>query len=66
MSQFRLGLLKDLMTRKQLAAELDVCTKTVERFEERGLPTVRLGRRPLYDRAAVRQWILAQDGRSDA
>lgn len=52
--------LKGFLTRKQLAEELDVCTKTIENFEGRGLPVIRLGRRPLYDPEAVREWIRKQ------
>jgi phage terminase Nu1 subunit (DNA packaging protein) len=55
------SILKGFRTRKQLAEDLDVCTKTVQRLEERGLPVIRLiGRRPLYDPAAVREWIRKQ------
>jgi phage terminase Nu1 subunit (DNA packaging protein) len=60
LSGYNPSLLRDFLTRKQLAVELDVCVRTIERFEDRGLPVLRLGRRPLYDPEAVRKWILGQ------
>ena len=53
-------LLNGLLTREQLAADLEVSTRTIIRFEDRGLPTIRLGIQRLYDPDAVREWIRKQ------
>lgn len=56
-------ILADWMTRAELAAELGVSTDTLARWETRriGPPIVRVGRRVLYRREAVREWLRKQE-----
>ena len=56
-------LLDDYLTRGELAAELDMCVRTLDRWHamRRGPPRVTLGRLPLYRRAAVTAWIEKQE-----
>lgn len=57
------GLLDDWMSRAELAWELDVSQDTLARWECRriGPVCVRVGRRVLYRRAAVKDWLLEQE-----
>lgn len=60
------GLLDDWMTRDELAAELKLSVDTLSRWETRriGPPCVRVGRRVLYRRGAVQEWLRVQEDRS--
>ena len=53
------GLLGDFLTEPELARELGVCQMTVRRWRAVGdaPPTTRLGRRILYRRDAVADWL---------
>jgi excisionase family DNA binding protein len=53
------ALLSAYLTRNQLAAELNVTTRTVARWQAQpdGLPFTMLGSRTLYKRASVLAWI---------
>jgi hypothetical protein len=57
------GLLDDYLTVDQLAAELDVAPITVKRWQalKQGPPLTRVGRRVLYRRASVQQWLVRQE-----
>ncbi|MBL9138513.1 MAG: hypothetical protein JNK85_21775 [Verrucomicrobiales bacterium] len=47
-----------LMTKRALANFLGVSTRTIEVYQQRGLPYYRLGpRRNRYDLGAVRAWL---------
>ena len=56
-------LLRDFMTRPELAEALGVAVRTVERWHvlREGPPRVRMGQRVLYRRDAVRQWLLSRE-----
>ena len=58
-----LNLLADWISRDQLAQELRLKPDTLARWEARrqGPPCTRLGRKILYRRAAVQDWIRAQE-----
>ncbi|HMQ94623.1 MAG TPA: transcriptional regulator [Amaricoccus sp.] len=59
-------LLGDWMSRDALAAELSISVDTLSRWETRrvGPPCVRVGRRVLYRRGAVRDWLRSQEDRA--
>ena len=54
-----MALLSDYLTRKELAAELNVTTRTIARWQTQadGLPHTRLGGRPLFKISSVLEWI---------
>ena len=58
-----LNLLADWISRDQLAAELGLTSDTLARWEVRrlGPPCTRIGRKTLYRRVAVQDWIRAQE-----
>lgn len=58
-----LGLLADWISREQLARELGVKPDTLARWEARrqGPPCTRIGRKTLYRRSAIQDWIRAQE-----
>jgi hypothetical protein len=60
------GLLDDWMSRDALAAELGISVDTLSRWETRriGPPCVRVGRRVLYRRGAVQDWLRSQEERA--
>ena len=53
----------DLLTVNDLAAELGVCKRTVERWhaERTGPPRIKFGKQVRYRAAAVRSWLEAQE-----
>lgn len=60
-------LLSEHMSRDDLAAELGVSKDTLARWHSQriGPPSVKLGKRTLYRREAVREWLIARE-RGDA
>lgn len=58
-----LNLLADWISREQLARELGVKPDTLARWVARrqGPPCTRIGRKTLYRRAAIQDWIRAQE-----
>ena len=56
-------LLADWISREQLACALDLTTDTLARWEARrqGPPCTRIGRKTFYRRAAIQEWIRAQE-----
>lgn len=56
-------LLDDWIPRSALAAELGLAADTLARWESRriGPPCIRIGRRVVYRRAAVQQWLVDQE-----
>lgn len=58
------ALLADFYTQPQLAAELGVTKRTLQRWEElrEGPPMIQVGRRTrLYNRESVRLWLMARE-----
>ena len=58
-----LNLLAEWISRDQLAGELGIASDTLARWEARqlGPPCTRIGRKVLYRRASVQDWIGAQE-----
>lgn len=56
-------LLADWISREQLAQALGLTADTLSRWEARrqGPPCTRIGRKTYYRRAAVQEWIRAQE-----
>jgi predicted DNA-binding transcriptional regulator AlpA len=56
-------LLADWISRDQLARALGLTADTLSRWEARrqGPPSTRIGRKTFYRRAAVQEWIRAQE-----
>jgi hypothetical protein len=57
------NLLADFLTQDEVAAELNVCKRTLDRWRrlDDGPPVTKLGRRILYRRASVQKWLAAQE-----
>jgi hypothetical protein len=60
------SLLSEYLPEEQTAAELGVCTKTLQRWRAfgEGPAITRLGRRILYRRSTVAAWIAARETHS--
>ena len=58
-----LNLLADWISREQLAGVLGLASDTLARWEARqfGPPCTRIGRKVLYRRVSVQDWISAQE-----
>ncbi|MDO5623032.1 MAG: helix-turn-helix domain-containing protein [Paracoccus sp. (in: a-proteobacteria)] len=58
-------ILRDWMSRAELAQTLGLTSDTLARWETRriGPPCVRIGRKIIYRRAAVQSWLLDQETR---
>jgi excisionase family DNA binding protein len=61
--QHKPRVLDEWMTRSELAADLDLSIDTLARWETRrnGPPCIRIGRKVLYRRAAVQEWLRQQE-----
>lgn len=46
-----------LMTRNDLAAFLQVTTRTVDNLRGKGMPTIMVGASPRFDQDAVKTWL---------
>lgn len=59
------GLLTGWLNRAELARELSISVDTLQRWETRriGPPCVRVGRKVLYRKDAVREWLCEQEAR---
>jgi hypothetical protein len=59
------GLLGGWLNRAELAHELAISVDTLQRWETRrvGPPCVRVGRKVLYRKDAVREWLCEQEAR---
>jgi hypothetical protein len=53
------SVLKDYLTKAELAAQLDRSVRSIDRWSLTGYgpPSVRIGRRSLYRREAVLEWL---------
>ena len=62
-SPARAGLLADYLTPDQLAEELDKSPRTIARWDSLriGPPKTMVGKRPLYRREGVRDWLLRKE-----
>jgi excisionase family DNA binding protein len=51
------------LTVAELADQLQICKRTLDRWHaaRRGPPRVEIGRRPLYRRQAVEEWLIANE-----
>jgi excisionase family DNA binding protein len=51
--------LSEYLTPEELAGELGICKRTLDRWQasRSGPPRVTVGRRPLYRREAVKEWL---------
>lgn len=47
-----------LQSRKLTASQLGVHERTIARWEDQGLPVIKVGQLRLHDPAAVRSWLL--------
>ncbi len=58
------GLLHDFLTEDELAKELAVAKKTLHRWnkEGRGPKRTKIGRRVVYRRGSVREWLAGCEG----
>lgn len=57
------GLLDDWISRYELALELELSVDTLERWQNRriGPVCIRIGRKVLYRRAAILEWLREQE-----
>lgn len=60
------NLLDEYLKPDELAAELNVCTKTLHiwRINGSGPPITKIGRKPFYSRAGVLAWLREREQRS--
>jgi excisionase family DNA binding protein len=58
-----MSLLADYLTREELAKELRVTPRTINRWRDMpdGIPCTEIGGRVLYRRAAIEQWLKAHE-----
>ena len=56
-------LLSDYLTEDQAAAELGICVRTLRRWRDlgRGPAITRLGRRCLYRRTTIANWLASRE-----
>ena len=59
------NLLADFLSQQEAAAELKVCGRTLDRWRrlDEGPPITKLGRRILYRRSSVHEWLRARERR---
>jgi hypothetical protein len=57
------GLLGDYFAENELAAELDVTVRTVQRWraDREGPPATFIGSRPVYNKASARAWLKSRE-----
>jgi excisionase family DNA binding protein len=56
-------ILSDYLTRRQLAEQLDITTRTLDRWQSQpdAIPHVQVGGRVLFKIASVRAWLEARE-----
>ena len=54
-------LLAEYIDRPSLAEGLGISTRTIARYEKRGLPSLMIGGRKLYHLEAVAKWLKASE-----
>lgn len=57
-------ILNDYFTEEQCARELDMApiTLAIWRMQRKGPPVTRIGRRILYKKSSLREWVASQEG----
>jgi hypothetical protein len=57
-------LLADFLTQVEVAAELKICERTLDRWRRlgEGPPITKLGRRILYRRSSLQAWLRGREG----
>ncbi|MGO9326693.1 MAG: helix-turn-helix transcriptional regulator [Steroidobacteraceae bacterium] len=62
------NLLTDFLEQDEAAAELKVCSRTLDRWRRlgEGPPITKLGRRILYNRSSLRAWLGAREQQRSA
>lgn len=57
------NLLADFLTQDEVAAELKLCERTLDRWRRlgEGPPITKLGRRVLYRRSSLQAWLCSQE-----
>ena len=55
------SVLEGLLTREQLAGQLNCSERTIIRYERAGMPFIAFGKTRLYDPPRVRDWVLSQE-----
>jgi phage terminase Nu1 subunit (DNA packaging protein) len=53
--------MNDLMTRFTLAQHFQVSERTIERWEDRGMPVIIIGKVHRYDYSKVMEWVALQE-----
>jgi excisionase family DNA binding protein len=46
-----------MITREELAKEMQVCDRTIDLWRKRGLPFLKIGRFVRFEREAVENWL---------
>jgi hypothetical protein len=54
-------LLDGWINREHLAADLGVCMRTIYRYEQDGLPYMRIGHRRYYNKAKALDWLINRE-----
>jgi excisionase family DNA binding protein len=59
--------LAEYMTPEELASELGICKRTLDRWHSgrTGPPRINVGRKPLYRRSAVAEWLRSRERNFD-
>lgn len=57
------SIIQDYLTRAELAADLNVCTRTIERWDRlgEGPPKTKIGNRILYRREGAAKWLRSRE-----
>jgi hypothetical protein len=57
------NLLADFLSQDELAAELKICKRTLDRWRrlDEGPPVTKLGRRIFYRRSSLQAWLHARE-----
>ena len=60
------GLLGDYISEEQMASELGICRRTLQRWRRlrKGPPITRIAERVMFRRTAAQKWLLASEGRA--
>lgn len=58
-------ILAGLIADEECARQLHCSVRTIDRYRGAGMPTIVLGKRVLFDPAAVREWVMSHQRRHD-
>ncbi len=56
-----MGNMNDLLTKLSLSLHFQVSTRTIDRWERRGMPTIIIGKVHRYDLSKVMEWVNLND-----